>query len=669
MNEEIKRPRNFLPKMFKVFTLYIIVTLSVFFGYVEFFGDVPPVLINLIQDDAGAEDDNPFSGFLVSLGNFQNVHAEGINLTFENKDMLLNVVGDVTVDMQNNIMSFDVDMTYNGNIFDVGAVYTQPYLYLTIENSTYKFDTTTNSSGTLDITGLLDFVAKNINIDLSFLNDIGNALGIDFENLDVSNLQSMLDVSDSKELEDGGFEIIVRLGNVISAQILCDENYSVTSARLKDNIVIKGNAIKFNAPNVQMNSQSVADKIVVPDEESVIDMTGATQFVTFGQNLFANDFVSGQVDINANGQNYTIHLLFDNEETFKVKAFANIDGIDLSITYTDNTVYVDAEKLKLKFGIEDYNKWDTEINLLVEKYTGKTVSEILQEYLSKITEVDEENLYSNFLNIFDEAFSNSEKINSYLPDSTSYAEHEFVMLWENGLQVAMTEQNQMLSNVTAQYLDIEIVANFVVAENGVSVVGEYYDVTNLLSLSSFVDKVLEIRQIGGTASIYYQDNSIDVTFAIDFSEELAAKIAFNLLGEDVECYLQGDRVLLCVGDVVVEGNFAQLDEYLNRINEIFAFELNVDGVSTETILLVVTNILQNINLASNQDEFMFVEYLTHNIGFAVDGDILNVNYNYDSWTVSASIEAMEVEIVVPNVTDETLDLLEKVANVKEFAEC
>ena len=81
METPIRKHHNLLPKMFKVFTLYFVITLSVFFGYVQLFGDVKPNVITIPTEDADAENDTLFGKFVENIANFENIDTD-FNLSF-----------------------------------------------------------------------------------------------------------------------------------------------------------------------------------------------------------------------------------------------------------------------------------------------------------------------------------------------------------------------------------------------------------------------------------------------------------------------------------------------------------------------------------------------------------------------------------------------------------
>ena len=286
MEHSTKKHQNFFPKMLKLFSVYIMLTLSVFFGYVQIFGDVKPSEITI--PDTDAESDSAFGKFVEKLASFQNVDTD-FNLVFENKDMSVAAQGNVVVDMASKNVALDIDLIYNQQNFDIKATYVSPNLYLTVDENAYKFDTSFSfETGEVDFSKIIDFVTKNFDIDLSFLDDVGEFLGIDFKNFDPDTLMSKLKIEEKEDTETGDVEFAISLGKAVGAKILCDKDFNIKSAKLKD-ILVKGNTIKFSADVNKMNKEDV----IVSYEETgdEIDMSGLTLYTTYTQNLFKNNFV------------------------------------------------------------------------------------------------------------------------------------------------------------------------------------------------------------------------------------------------------------------------------------------------------------------------------------------------------------------------------------------
>lgn len=677
MEGPIKKSGSLLPKMFRVFTLYIFVTLAVFFGYVELFGDVKAPVITLPVDDVNAGDDSYFGSFVESLMSFKNVYVEGLDLSFENDDktIKLSIQGNVAYDLVTNNLSLDLDMIYNDQIFDVGAVFVSPDLFLTIENSTYKFDTTSDASGEIDFSGVIEFITKNLNLDLSFVDEIGEYLGIDFSNMNIADLQSQLKI-DAKKVEEEGYEFIIGFGNAISAQVICDENFNITQAKVKD-ILIKGNAIKFNAPKVEMNSDDNVDRIVVPSEENVIDMSGLTQFGNYAQNLFENDYVVVDLISTIDDKTYSGKLFIDNSDQTSFKAESCIEGIEVTVAYKNEIVYVDAENLKLSFNISDYTTWKEKLDSIFVNQTSKTVSEYIKSILDQVSqgEIDKVDFKHEILKLLGSAFENGEKINEYLPDSVEYGENTFAMLWNNGLRIELFEQDSSLNKAVVTKDSVNLVANFAVASEGFEVSGEYYDVSAILPIADLVDEILTSKQFGGKVEVAYKEKSISADYVVDFSEKLLAQIKLSAFGEELAIYVNDNQILTVVGEIVIEGQLNDLENYISRINQIFDMNIStnkgnfvINKVEIEKVVSLLKEVLKNINLYEQKGYIAVIEYLTHTVTVSLKENVGFISYIYDDIETVIEVSATAENLTLPTITDNVDELLNKVDNVKKYIE-
>lgn len=714
-DRQIKRPNKTFPKMFRTFTTYIFATLFVFFGYVQIFGDVKPTIITLPTDDAGADEENVFGDFVQSFGRFENIDTD-INLSFSNADGTINLELGGNVVYADSGIQLDLDLNYNNQNFDVQASYVNSNLYLTIDENTYKFDTKTvagetsvgassaeSSSGDeandevaeesgLNVSEILNFVLNTLGIDTSFIEDLENTLGFTFD--DPNSLLAQLRTDESKQLEDGSYDIRIRLGNLIYVQVLCDSNFNITSARTVNSVLIENNALQFNANVNRMNNVDVAtgeeNVVEVTYEETgdEIDLSGLGKYVTYVSNLFANNFVSADVTLFLQGNDYAGKLLVDLSDGVKVQLGTEIEGLDVQLTYADEVVFLDANGLKIKFSINDYETWKDKIDALVQTETGKTIEQLLDEFVEKIKQehVGLEDVDANeiLMSILGGFFSNSENVSDFLPSDAVETEEGYKLLW-GGATILLSEENGMLKSVEAQYEDVKINSTFAVAESGVEIEDEHYDVTNLLPLVDVVEEILIADQFGGNIAVEIDGHTIDATYVVDFKEDIKARIFSNTFGEDVAIYLSGRNVLIAVGDVVISGSLDNLETFMQKIDEIFGLDIagqlgDVNVLAFSGIVSTVANILEDVSVlketmsSSDSDNvLMLVTYLADNYGeISIDGNSAKIKLSavVDGLAVAGEIEALATyeNIFIPTANEKVEDVLSKIENIKNFVE-
>ena len=677
---------NFVTKVFKTFALYIFVTLFMFFGYVQLFGDVKPPVLELPSGDAGAEDEGKFGAFVTNLMSLQNVVAEDVTIAFDGEEIDFSISGDAAFNLANSKLSCDLDLTYNGYTFDVGVVYVDPELYLTLENETYRFDLSAEfdaAAGTLDLTKVLGLVTKVVGIDTSFVDSIGDYLGIDFANLDMNALMNQLKieeeviVNNEKDPTDDQIKFTINFGSIIEAIIECDDQYNITSAIVRDIHFGKAGVVKVKLPSVEMNQASIADKIQIPTGDDIVDMTAATEYAGYASNLFANDFVEADATIKVGDKNYNAAIFYDSSVQPRIKIVANVEGIDVSVAYQNGIVYVDAEELKLSFDAEDFEKWETKLNQIFEHQTSKDVATFVKEYVNKLFGVEEgTDIKQEILNILGISFANVDSVNDYLPSSTQQTENSFVMSWDNSLNVQLVAAEQQLTQINVQYQNNLATITFVVADHGFDIAGQYYNLSNLLTVADVVDQVLTTQQVAGQISSTVSGVEVIADYVVDFASEIKVQISLDMLGEDIAIYANGNKIFVKIGEIVVEADVNEGESYLAKIDEVFETQLSgklTDGeqivpVEISAIVALVEEVLNTIKLYEAEGVLAVVEYMSHKATLSQNENVLTIDYANADIVANVTLSASEEEISIPTATDNMTDVLAKIENAKAYVE-
>ena len=656
--------------MFKAFTLYFFVTLSVFFGYTQFF---KPVAVPTEPGNTDAYEMKPFQEFMANMMSFQNLETD-FSLSFENKDMSLSADGNVVFEMEGSQLALDIDLIYNEEVFDLQAKYLEPNFYLEINENVYKFDTASNG-GELDVDAILNFITETLGFDSSSFAGVGETLGIDFENFDMNAIMAKVTDPEYKKLDNGGHRFIFNISNVISATLDCDQNFDIVSAKVND-ILIKGNAIKFNMTNTRMNQPDIDVSYGETGDE--IDMTGLTEYIGYAQNTFKNPYIVADVDVLLEEGAYEGKIYYQNDDEIQVKAVTEIEGIAIEVVYSNPMVYVDANGLKISFDINDYPEWETEINQIVENQTSKTVAEFVNEFIKDSTGIDPEEMtmQEQAMTILGALFGNSDKIDSFLPDDTLQNDADFTMLWNNGLQIKLTKTEDLISCVEIAFEGVSIFADLSLGQNGFDIVGTYYDLTQVLPLVGVADKILTAEQFGGELAVLVDGEEIEASYRVDFAADLLAEVKLTVLGEDVAVYLSGREVFVQVGEMVISASIddENLDQYIARVIAMLGKEAEEDAetstvVSTRNVIEQVASILSDLKLASEEGKVAVVEYLLTTGHIVLNGEVVEVFVAHEGMEVSATVAATAgEEIAVPAATDNMSDMLTKAENLKAYVE-
>ena len=675
MDNPIKKSKRILPKMFRVFTLYIFVTLAVFFGYVQIFGGIVPTTITLPSGSVDAQEDSAFGELVENLMQARSLYVDDFNLEADVNGHTLAMQGDLAFVTETKSIYIDLDLVYDDRVFDVGAVYTSPNLYLSVEDEAYLIEVEQAASGDFDVSAVMGIVRNYLPFDMSVLTDKLAELGIDLDN--PAALMEKLEITE-KEQENGDFDFRVGLGNIISVQILTDENYNIQSVRMRDVQINKTGfkaKLRFSAPHITMNNEDIATLIVAPEE--YVDLTGVSAYVNYAKNLVEKDIIKVDASVEAFGKAYDATITIDKTDDLKVKAETEVCGVDVSIVYADEIIYLDVENLKFKFAIADYKTWAGAISNIIENHTSKTIAEVVDELIERFVPEDVRNFdYENVdfekegKNLLSRLLSGSNEIAMLLPDNAVEEENKMTISWANGLTIVLENENELLSMVAAEYQGNKISAEISVAQDGVYVEGDYYDLTNLAPILSFADEVLLAKGLNGVARVDYQGYSVSVQFGADFENELVFKALIENEFKNIEVYVTMQSAYLVLDEIVLEINFDCIEDYKSQIESIFGIQLPEIEMSIDMAGALSSSmaVLKDLRLQSLDDAVTAIEYLTHTATIVVQDDVLLLNYQNGDIAASVELSCGCEEIVVPAATDTLSSLLAKAANLKSYIE-
>ncbi len=679
MIHPLKAVGKAMPTMFKYFSFFIIVTLCSFFSCIQFMKPSAPT------DQGSAYVSTPFEEFVMSMMSFSNIDTD-FSLGFNNAETNLNAQGNVVYDTDGK-MSVDVDFVYNEQSFNLDVKYLTPYLYMSVtpqgsEVTTYKFDLTSQeeaNGGTMDLSGLIDFIKANINFDTSTIDKFISSIGFANDN---NNGQFELEdlLMKQSERRDGGYEFILGLkvaDKTISVQILCDGDYNIESITLR-NAAIYQTAISFGATVNNMNNDRVDVEYKETGDE--VNMTGLTTFTGYAKNLFCGHIVEGDATLNLTKdeqqKTYDAKLYTD---TNRFKLVTEIEGIALQLAYENEMIFLSADNLKVKFNINDYEEWRDKINYLLKEYAGKDIGEVLQDAVDKFVEkhdLGNVDLGAKILELVHGGFENVDAVNEFLPNTAQFSEDgtTYSMQWTDGTTAVLTQENEMLKNIDIESASFNFVANFdLVDETYTLDEEEYFNLSTLLPLADVVDKFVQNGQVGGTITLSYKDASFDGNYVIDFSENVVAQIHMSVLLEDVDVYVTENQIVLKLGDIVLAGSVEEIETYLQRIDAIFGTEYaqlldSTKASDTQKIISLLSDTLKKLSIASGEESLAVISYLSVITDIDIQDDDVYLTLNYEDVNATVQLSATNEKISLPQVENNIDSLLNKIENVMTYIE-
>ncbi len=678
MDNPIKK-KSLIPRMFKAFTFYFFVVLAVFFGYVELFGGVKTINGVLPTGGAVGEIDTSFSDFVSNMTSMRSIYLEDLQFTFESSKTKLSLSADVALDMATKELCVDADLNLNGKLYNVGVAYVAPEVYVSIGDSTYRFISSTEQ-GELDLSGVVGFISQKLQIDLSFLDELQKKLGIDFNDIDMSALLSQLSISTKKA--DGQVKISIIAMNLVEAMIVCDEQCVMQSATV-NGINIGSNVLSLSAPKVEMNSENILDKIQTPASENVIDMGGLTDYAVYAQNLFTNKIVEADITVDVAGQKYAGKLIVDNSETAKVSVETKVEDIDVCVVYSDEQIYVKAGDFGVFAKLSDVLTWKDKLVEIIESKTSKSVSELVSEILDEYIGVNVEDieLQEEVKTFLKNLLSNSENIDVLLPSETNTTDDSFVMAWDNGLVVELSNEAKILSAVSVAYDNVSANIDFHIGEKQIELPTGCQDLNPILmkaeNLLNYIEK--GIFEFDFTVSY----NGLDFVGTFKYSDGVIEIADVLAAGELANIRIENNNVYFSYGNMklkfpVPENNGSdeskELQDTLSKLtSDTLGVEINF-GVFEELLTMLSSYTAQDwkenlvVDLSGNQDD---IRLSVSNKNGSSLSEILLANVTFkDNKLEAANVSIYEIltaHITLNDVEQSTIKTFDE-EEYKEYSE-
>lgn len=317
MNTNFKKPNNFWPRLFKTFTLYIVATLVVFFGYVYFFGE--PRVIDLMPEIGGNADDvGLFSEFLQNVVNTENVDCV-LDLDWQNPDSGVNISlqGGVVFDKTTGI-SLDLLLKYNNQPLNLRATYLAENSSLFVETNqqVYKFNLDFQDESTENLQSALKVNAQNAgNLQKA---QSGENAG-NWKN--VQKAESWKNAQNEKSAEN--FQSAIK--NSATAQVLDEETEEGAQQNFLEALNLDFENVFSVAAQILGVDVNFLDEIqsAIGVDFSNFDVSNLTQSLKIEENSFDD----GSVDFNISLGNVKLFLSCD--EKYNVKTVSLPQGLKI----------------------------------------------------------------------------------------------------------------------------------------------------------------------------------------------------------------------------------------------------------------------------------------------------------------------------------------------------
>ena len=703
MEKPIKKASTLVPKMFRTFAIYIILTLSVFFGYIQIFGKID-------QGDSGT-DVTPTEASFMSKMTEKLIGMEDIStdlkFSVENDSLKLELSGDIMFDRKNMSAFVNLDLNYNpktstqtqissqaveektSEIFKIMVTYTDPNLYIKLDDQYFKFDVKNG----VDFKDLIDLIKNNVKFDgQTSLEDILNKVGLgelDIESI-VADIMTQLE-QDPIPDDKGNYSFILQVGGkkksdaegtqkkLVTLKLICDSNYYLNSIVLANDTLIKGNKISFRAPHIKIDKGVSID--FDETQNTYVDMTGLSKYASYAQNLSKSKYINADVNVKVGEEVVDANLVVNTTNGLGVQLNTQYEGVDVEIAYKNDEIYLNVAGLKVKMKAQDLQKWSDTICAIIEKETNMPVADFVKKLINDNFDIsNKQNLtVETIKQILAGGEKSQEKLVKYFPNETELTENSFVMKWENGAVVTLNSENEMLSKIEVVSNETNVLATFTTTENEIVLADDYFDLTSFLPVSKVVDDILTTKSFEGTINLDIDGTVLNFGVKVDFKEDVLIELTTNYMGEKLSLFAQNSVLKIQIGEVVLEGDLLKYEEYISKIDAIFGTDVSNKIASSKSnkiqkadvveILRKISEILNQVKVEEKENDLAVIKYLDSVVEIALgENDTLLVGVIDKTISADVKIYAKDVLITLPQTTDTIDSTLEKVESVKNYVE-
>ena len=666
---EIKE-RNFLSKMFRTVSIYMIVALCSFFGYIMLFGDVS--FTPTLPGNVDASEESNINKLLTAFTSANNLKGD-INISVVGNDMDINVDIDADVDMKTFDFNVNIETSINDQEYLINAFKdsdVDSFLHLSVNDMAFKLDMDKIDLSTIDFNTLLSNFEGSVDLS-GILNTIGTAIGVDLSDLELSTLMTKLEINEN--VAENGYRFTIYFGN-LRLTLDVSEDFKNMTASVRE-LTMNNYKINMSVNSIKLDNQDFAvDETPVENEVDVSSLLEIVENAKLDDNSYAlsGDIVVKYGDYELSGSVGAKLVSLDDKTLPFVRFKTNIGGVDAYVYYIDSTMYLSVEQLNFKL---DLNNVDfSEIEKLLSEYGISLDMEALMaiSVLMPTFENFEVEVLENSLTLtlgdeifFDDVVSIDDTVvmlktktvdENILPDMLNLSTKLTVNGEVNALSAEVS--NIMIGKDTQYLSDMMLNANEVISlntKNGMT------DVQTFVNLENFIDIFKEVVKtdnlsfnvslsVGELASVSGV-GKFDVE-SMNFNLDLN----LNIDGLKLNIFLYGDTktVYATIGEksMKLDLNKTNLTELLTEFGVSMDTAAALDKVSTEIGIdlknINILDVLKKLTLTESEEE----NILTYNI--SLENNKIALTYNKETKTFGLSftknISGYDVSVELSDVT-------------------
>lgn len=680
-----KNKRNFKMGFLKSLCMYMFIAVAVFFGYIQVFGDVEPIIVGLDPDSGYADTDNSALSDLITIFTDMDNCALDFHVCVEGSET--EIYENTTIDTASNFyingtlnLNFEegadikvlldfvdsdeillnLDFRYNNQKILVGindVYYTLNFNEVKCQISDIDLSSTFDK---FELSDILCLISQNEDITKTFVEIISKANDIIYDLTEIDfleiltsedpmselvNIATKLQFSDPEEILDEDGEVlekkyVIKLGKV-NITIIADKDLNLKSLHL-DEIECEGYRINLYTSEKSGDFEVIA-KEEIQNLNYVLDVVKAMYDLTLKQALTCD------ISVDLDDSTYAVILKSD-VEAGKIE----IDFVDypISLYYDGDSVYLTIYDYKLKIEpsvlinrfdeVLEFIESNFEINLQDE--IVNLVNDLVQKIKDELTNCDIRGIIKNITN--------------YLPATITRDNNLTNLTWENKNYISF-EIDQMLESIS---LEIDEFKLYVKISDEVEITEidtcQYYNLSKLFGLLPIISEILTQDKIEGKIDLSYNDMDLTFNYVIDFSEVLKVSLSTNYFGMNMQFIYENDILYVCLGDnddnVKIKTNLSISDlELGSELDDILNY-LDLPSLENTSIVMYLIN---NIALLENPDNI---------INLKAGNIVANMSLLNGSITMDISNEDIKASVTIAPSEEEILVTEEDYEDIAEL---
>ena len=599
------------------------------------------------------------------------------------------------VDLSGGFTDIKVDANLNLAIdqtnFDVGLVYQNGYVYFELLNGKFMLATDNIMDSIGQITGLLGVE----------LPDISSLLG----NLDFNAILGLLSNFEKVENEESVSLVIdMSMLEGLMINLDCSLDYHLLGFSLPE-FTLSGTSISASANIDYPESAEISE--VTPSQ--YIDLTDVIEVGVSVIDFFSNEQFAFDLGFTYNDNLQLNGKLYLDTASKSAKLIANYKDYTASILFIDNTIYVEAYNVYLKFDISK----TLELCQLLENYLGITLpNELIDSIISWLNGGDFSAVTKNISLPASFEQIDLSTIDLGIIESFVLDEKGATLVLKDLGQFAITMSEGQVTGVTIDAFDINAslsVINYTAITKSQSE-ENYVELSELLPTLDHILALLESDTFTGSANITFgsaeNEKKLTVNYTLYKGENPYAILSTTLFGHELKVTIINGNAYIEVSSTKLVCKLDNLPSLIEKVTATFSEQATsgeeatpseevttpseenttssgealqvasqgINGEAEESSLIDMAVLIEFIEklLDSQTNPLLITGFTKNDNGISLSllnkltltitnsTNAVKLTVGYDNITVDATLEASSQTLTAPAFTDSEFTAVEEV---------